>query len=67
MKPTEKSKEIDNLLTQINGVSKQTAMNKSICTYCKKKVDLSEFKDALSRKEYQISGWCQKCQDRFFG
>ena len=25
-----------------------------------------EFKDALSVREYQISGLCQKCQDGFF-
>jgi len=26
-----------------------------------------EFRDVLSRKEYRISGLCQKCQDKFFG
>lgn len=25
------------------------------------------FKDALSQKEYTISGLCQECQDRVFG
>lgn len=29
--------------------------------------DASEFRDALSRKEYAISGMCQDCQDRIFG
>lgn len=27
----------------------------------------TEFRDALSRKEYGISGMCQKCQDSVFG
>jgi hypothetical protein len=27
----------------------------------------TEFKDDLSRREYSISGLCQKCQDRIFG
>ena len=27
----------------------------------------TEFKDDISRKEYTISGMCQKCQDEFFG
>ena len=27
----------------------------------------TEFKDGLSRKEYAISGLCQKCQDGVFG
>jgi hypothetical protein len=27
----------------------------------------TEFRDDLSRREYRISGLCQKCQDRVFG
>lgn len=27
----------------------------------------TEFRDALSAKEYTISGLCQKCQDKIFG
>ena len=27
----------------------------------------TEFKDELSRKEYSISGLCQKCQNKVFG
>ena len=27
----------------------------------------NEFRDALSAKEYAISGLCQKCQDEVFG
>lgn len=34
---------------------------------CGKVIKISEFKDPLSLKEYQISGLCQKCQDAFFG
>lgn len=29
--------------------------------------DAVEFRDALSEKEYRISGLCQKCQDSVFG
>ena len=25
------------------------------------------FRDELSRKEYQLTVWCQSCQDEFFG
>lgn len=35
------------------------------CPFCKKEV--GEFRDALSRKEFSISGLCQKCQDKVFG
>ena len=37
------------------------------CPFCKKPVLESDFKDALSKKEYSISGLCQKCQDSIFG
>lgn len=36
------------------------------CPMCKTKIDMSNFKDALSVKEYSISGLCQVCQDKFF-
>ncbi len=36
------------------------------CPFCATKVNISEFKDALSLKEYKISGLCQKCQDKTF-
>jgi len=34
------------------------------CTTCNKPV--GGFKDELSRKEYDISGMCQECQDLVF-
>lgn len=42
--------------------------NAGICPFCNKKITfaLSEFRDDLSRKEFRISGLCQKCQDEFF-
>ncbi len=64
MKPTEKSKEIDNFLTEMNGISRQEARDKQICTNCKQEV--KGFKDKLSKNEYQINGLCQKCQDEVF-
>ena len=38
---------------------------RSQCVTCAEPV--GEFKDAISRKEYGISGMCQKCQDSVFG
>lgn len=41
------------------------------CPQCKKdmaEVDMAkDFKDAVSVKEFGLSGLCQKCQDDFFG
>lgn len=37
------------------------------CPFCGKRIDVeNEFRDDLSRKEFQISGLCQSCQDDFF-
>ena len=35
------------------------------CPFCGK--EPGEFRDALSKKEYGISGLCQACQDKTFG
>ena len=37
----------------------------NICPTCNK--ELGEFRNSLSKKEYEISGMCQKCQDGVFG
>ena len=36
-----------------------------LCPFCKQKI--GEFRDALSLKEFHISGLCQNCQDDTFG
>jgi hypothetical protein len=36
------------------------------CPTCKEPIDVEEFRDDLSYAEYQISGMCQKCQDKVF-
>jgi hypothetical protein len=32
------------------------------CPVCETHVDGQEFRDELSRKEFKVSGLCQKCQ-----
>ena len=36
------------------------------CPICKKEINMNDFKDTLSRKEFKISGLCQECQDVTF-
>lgn len=43
------------------------AVEQGDCPLCKHKVDKDEFRDELSRKEFEISGLCQSCQDDIFG
>ena len=40
------------------------AIEDKVCVFCRKPI--SGFTDALSEKEYEISGMCQECQDGFF-
>jgi len=42
-----------------------TKQNK--CPICGETIVLDNFKNSLSRKEFQISGMCQSCQDKTFG
>jgi len=37
-----------------------------VCLNCGQKVNENEFRDKLSRREYDISGFCQGCQDKIF-
>ena len=42
-------------------------INEGKCPFCGKVIDVeNEFKDDLSRREFEISGMCQSCQDDFF-
>jgi len=37
------------------------------CSQCGKKQSEDGFRNKISRKEWNISKMCQKCQDRVFG
>ena len=37
------------------------------CPTCEKPVSNDSFRNALSLKEFRISGMCQECQDSIFG
>lgn len=69
MKPTKKSPAIENLLSQITGANRQKTITDNRCVPppigCGGPA--TEFRNDLSRREYSISGLCQKCQDTFFG
>lgn len=43
------------------------AVDAGICPFCHVPIIPNEFRDALSLKEFRISGLCQKCQDETFG
>lgn len=36
------------------------------CVFCNKKIDIKDFENEISKKEYAITGVCQTCQDKTF-
>lgn len=62
--PTDKAPELDKLLSEILGVDRKAAIQSDKCAVCGR--DAMAFKDELSKKEYSISGMCQKCQDEIW-
>ncbi len=67
MEPTQKAPEIKSLLESMAG--RTTAIKADGCLPppmgCGEPA--TNFHDDLSRREYRISGFCQKCQDAIFG
>lgn len=65
MNATPKAPAIDNLLTALTGRDRQASVANNVCATCGGPAE--EFRDELSRREFRISGMCQKCQDATFG
>jgi hypothetical protein len=64
-KSPEVTKMLDEISLSVFGRSRTLAQAGSGCVACGQPA--TEFRDELSRKEYLISGFCQKCQDATFG
>ena len=59
------TKMLDNLSLNIFGRKRSESLSDDTCVMCGE--EAIEFRDSLSKKEYGISGLCQKCQDKVFG
>lgn len=64
-------KGVDDLLESVLGISLlgeenplRNAIENAVCLVCH--APATTFKDALSEKEFTISGACQSCQDEIF-
>ncbi len=62
--PTNKHPDIDALLTSFTGIDRVLAINDDTCAMCDGPA--TEVVGRVSRKEYIISGMCQKCQNEVF-
>ncbi len=63
-----KSEEIEEMLEKFSekfAMPRSNALQNNKCTMCGG--DAKEFRDDISKKEYQISKMCQGCQDSVFG
>lgn len=64
-----KSTKMENFLNELSlslfGRSRSLAKAGKGCVSCGKSA--TTFRDELSRREYEISGLCQDCQDQVFG
>ncbi len=74
MKATEKSLGIENFLDSLHGAREGTGVrtssvkeNRCVPAPIGCGGLATNFKDEISRREYRISGLCQKCQDSVFG
>ena len=68
MEATPKHPALDLLLGGLTRKSRTVTISKGECMTCDSTGNIATaFTDDLSRKEYAISGMCQKCQDDFFG
>ena len=66
-KNPEIKKVLDNITTDMFGKSKSDAEAERVCVFCHKPIKDEDFRNEISRREYGISGICQKCQDDVFG
>lgn len=51
--------------SQLGKMAEQASLG--FCPFCGNPVSDEDFRDEISRKEFEISGLCQKCQDKTFG
>ena len=63
MKMKPKSENLNSFLEKMSGVKRDGTK----CTWCESnKIKEEDFRDDLSREEFCLSGFCQKCQDTIF-
>ena len=67
--PTSKSKEVEQAINAVSGADRRDSIraDRGIPPPIGCGGDATKFRDELSRREFTISGLCQKCQDNIFG
>jgi hypothetical protein len=57
----------EEIMKAVGAGSYVEAVKQKCCPLCLKPIDEKSFRDALSLKDYKITGCCQKCQDKLYG
>ena len=60
-----KSEEMNRIIEELTGINVNKAVEDKVCPSCHKPA--VKFRDEISKKESQISGLCQQCQDEIWG
>jgi hypothetical protein len=58
---------LDEFAKQLFGISNTDACKQLLCVFCRKKVDPAKMSTDMHRREWEISGVCETCQDETFG
>lgn len=56
-----------NIMKQAGFAEEVKDVEQKRCPFCKEDIRPEDFRNRISKKEYLISGLCQKCQDETFG
>ena len=68
MEPTKKSFKLNCAINDLFGIDREKSIKSNKCVFCAKEINpATEFRDEISKREFQISGICQGCQDKTFG
>ena len=67
MEPSKKSSGLNEFLENFAGRTSSIMEDKCLSPPIGCGKPIGKFRDALSQKEYRISGLCQECQDSVFG
>lgn len=57
---------VKNNLRALGFGSEVDRVEQGMCPFCGEPVKEEDFRDDISRKEYEMSGMCQACQDNTF-
>ena len=65
--PSYKNPKMEEIIDSTNPTNRKRipSIQHDICTWCGKPA--LDFRNAISRKEYTVSGFCQQCQDEVWG